>query len=174
MAWQNEMTIIVRHIIGDIDSTNYTFTDARIEEAILVAAQLFMNEVDVSIVYQIDVDNGIMNPDPTTTPTANAWRDDDFIALVCLRCGLLLTSSLMRTYSLKAISIRDGASSIDTRGIVAGLQQVYNALFKQYDEVKLAYQAGKIGWGKGILGPYSPGSDTANRGYVDYRAGFFN
>ena len=36
MAWQNEMSIIVRHLINDLDSSNYTLTDRRIEESILV------------------------------------------------------------------------------------------------------------------------------------------
>ena len=34
MPWQNEMTIIVRHLVNDLNSTDYTFTDDRLEEAI--------------------------------------------------------------------------------------------------------------------------------------------
>jgi hypothetical protein len=49
MAWQNELTIIVRHIIGDLDSDNYSFSDSRIEESILVAAQLIHNEMEFVI-----------------------------------------------------------------------------------------------------------------------------
>ena len=46
MAWQNEMSIIVRHLINDLDSSSYTFTDSRVEESILVAAQLVLIEID--------------------------------------------------------------------------------------------------------------------------------
>ena len=173
MAWETEMTIIVRHIIGDLDSDNYNFSDARIEESILVAAQLIHNEMEFFIDYTIEVDNGSLTPDPTTTGVSTSNKDDDFIALCCLRSGLLLTNSLLRTYALKAISIRDGASSLDMRGIVAGLKMVNDDLTKKYEDVKLNYETGKLGFGKVILSPYSPGSDNANRGYIDYRAGYF-
>lgn len=173
MPWQNEMVIIVRHIIGDLDTDNLLFSDSRIEESILVSAQLLHMEMEFNIDYTIEVDNGFLIPDPTTTPVPPSNKDDDFIALCCLRSGLLLTNSLQRTYALKAFSIRDGASSLDMRGIIAGLKIVNDDLSKKYDDVKLAYQTGKLGFGKSILSPYSPGADSANRGYVDYRAGYF-
>jgi len=81
MAWQNELTIIVRHIIGDLDSDNYSFSDGRIEESILVAAQLIHNEMEFLVEYNIEVDNGSLTPDPTTTPVGSSNKDDDFIAL---------------------------------------------------------------------------------------------
>ena len=173
MSWQNEMTIIVRHIIGDLDSENYTFSDSRIEESIVVAAQLIHNEMEFFVDYTIEVDQRSLTPDPTTTAVSPSNKDDDFIALCCLRSGLLLTNSLLRTYALKAFSIRDGSSAIDMRGVVAGLKIVNDDLTAKYQDIKLSYEMGKYGFGKSILGPYSPGSDTANRGYIDYRAGFF-
>ena len=169
MAWQNEMGLIVRHIIDDLDSTNYTFTDSRIEESILVAAQLIHNELEFVVTYLIEVDNMSLTPDPTALNP----KDDDFIALVCLRSGLLLTNSLLRTYALKSFAIRDGASSLDMRGVVAGLKIIYDDLSKKYEDLKLAYQTGKLGLGKVILSPYSPGSDAASRSYVDYRQNMF-
>ena len=39
MSWQNEMALIVRHLVNDLDSSDYTFTNDRLEEAILVSAQ---------------------------------------------------------------------------------------------------------------------------------------
>ena len=174
MAWQNELTLILRHIIGDLDPDNYSFTDSRLEESLLVAAQLIHNEMEFNIIYTIEVDNAILSPDPTLTSTGYSDKDDDFIALCCLRAGLLLTASQLRTYSLKAISIRDGASSLDMRGVVQGLKMVHDDLSKKYEDVKLSYQTGKLGLGKVILSPYSPGADSANRGYIDYRAGYFN
>jgi hypothetical protein len=170
MAWQNEMVIILRHIVDDLDSLNYMFSDSRLEESILVASQLIHNELEFNIEYTIEVDNGFLSPDPTLTSP----KDDDFIALCCMRAAVMLMTSMIKTYSLKSISIRDGASALDTRGIVQGLTQVYKDITTKYADMKFAYETGKLGFGKSILGPYSPGSDTANRGYVDYRAGFFN
>ena len=87
MAWQNEMTIIVRHIIDDLDSTNYQFSNDRMEEAITVAAQLIHNEMEFLVDYNIEVDNRTISPDPTTTAVGANPKDDDFIALCCLRAG---------------------------------------------------------------------------------------
>jgi hypothetical protein len=173
MAWQNEMTIIIRHIIDDLDSSAYQFSDDRIEEAILVAAQLIHNEMEFAVDYTIEVDNRTLTPDPTLTAVPPSNKDDDFIALCCLRTGILFTSSQLKTYSLKAIAIRDGASSLDMRGVIVGLKALHDDLVKKYEDVKLDYQTSKLGLGKVILSPYSPGSDSANRGYIDYRAGYF-
>ena len=80
MPWENEMVIIVRHIIDDLDSTAYQFSDSRVEEAILVAAQLIHNEMEFNVDYNIEVDNGFLTPDPTTTPVGTSNKDEDFIS----------------------------------------------------------------------------------------------
>ena len=40
MSWQGEMTTMVRTLISDVDSTNYTYSTERLETSILVAAQI--------------------------------------------------------------------------------------------------------------------------------------
>jgi len=169
MAWQTEMVLVLRHIIDDVDPDNYMFSDNRLEETILASTYLLQIELEFLNAYQVDVDSGIINPDPTMTSP----KDDDFIALCCIQAGIVLYRSILKTYSLKGVSIRDGASAIDTTSIVGNLKTVYQDLVNKFDHMKLMYQTGKYGFGKSILGPYSPGSDTANRGYIDYRAGFF-
>ena len=67
MPWQNEMTLIVRHLVNDLDSSNYTFTDDRLEESVLVSAQLASLEIDFESTYTIDVDSLTLSPDPTTS-----------------------------------------------------------------------------------------------------------
>jgi hypothetical protein len=160
MAWQNELVIIIRHIVDDLDRGNYQFSDDRIEEAILVAAQLIRKEMDFSINYLIDVDNRVLSPDPTTTPVDGSLKDDDFIALCCLRAGILFTGSQLKTYSLRAIALRDGPSSLDLRGVVAGLKALHDDLNEKYEQAKMEYETGKRGVGQAILSPYSPGSSS--------------
>jgi hypothetical protein len=169
MAWQNELVLILRHIIDDVDPASYKFSDSRLEETILASTYLLQVELEFLNAYQVDVDSGTLNPDPTTTYP----KDDDFIALCTIQAGILIYRSMLKTYSLQSFSIRDGASSLDTSNIIAGLKVVYQDLVNKFDHMRLMYQTGKYGFGKSILGPYSPGSDTANRGYIDYRAGFF-
>ena len=170
MAWQNELTVIVRHIIDDLDSSAYTFADSRIEESILVAAQLIHNELEFNVQYTIEVDNGILTPDPTTV----APKDDDFIALCCFRSAIMLMTSLVKTYALKSINIKDGPSWLDTRDIVKNLKLLLDDINSKYDNMKLAYQAGKLGYGKAILSPYAPASAIFTTNYSeDFRGGYY-
>ena len=173
--WQTEMTIIIRHIIDDLDSNNYQFTDSRIEEAILVAAQLIHNELEFSTQYIVDIPNKTISPDPTTTSVGEDPKDDDFIALCCLRASILFTGSQLKTYSLNSILIRDGASLLDTRTVISGLKALHDDLTQKYEAIKLDYQTSKLGLGKVILSPYSPGSFAWNSSYYnrDGRAGIF-
>ena len=169
MAWQNEMVVVLRHIIDDLDPNNYTFSDSRLEETILASTYLLQVDMEFINAYQINVDEGSLIPDPTTTFP----KDDDFIALCTIQAGIILYRSMMKTYSMKGFIISDGPSSLDLSKVVSNLNTIYKDLCDKFDHMVLMYKTGKYGFGKSILGPYSPGSDTANRGYIDYRAGFF-
>ena len=122
MPWQNEMTLIVRHLVNDLDSSSYIFTDSRLEEAVLVSAQLASLEIDFENTYTIDVDSVSLSPDPTDSSN----KDDSFINLVSLKTSQMLLGSELKTHSLNAISLRDGPSALDLRGIVAGLKILFD------------------------------------------------
>ena len=131
MAWQNEMSIIVRHLINDLDSSNYTFTDSRIEESILVSAQLVLHEINFDKTYTIDVDGSSLSPDPTTSGS----KDNSFINLVSLKSATVLLGSELKTHSLNAIALKDGPSSLDLRGIVSSLKILFDDINKKYDSI---------------------------------------
>lgn len=162
------MTIIVRHLVNDLDSTNYTFTDSRLEEAVLVSAQLAALEIDFENTYTIDVDSVSLSPDPT----ASTNKDDSFINLVCLKTARMLLGSELKTHSLNAISLRDGPSSIDLRGIVSGLKILFDDINRRYEEAVTQYKLNGV-VGQAILGPYSPGSDSVARTHLSHRSGWF-
>ena len=168
MGWQNEMTLIVRHLVNDLDSTNYTFTDDRLEESVLVSAQLASLEIDFDNTYTIDVDSVSLTPDPTSS----GGKDDSFINLVCLKTARLLIGSELKTHSINAISLRDGASALDLRGIVAGLKILFDDITKRYEEAVTQYKLNGV-VGQAILGPYSPGSDAVARTHLSHRSGWF-
>ena len=168
MAWQNEMSIIVRHLINDLDSSNYTFTDSRIEESILVSAQLVLHEINFDKTYTIDVDGSSLSPDPTTSGS----KDNSFINLVSLKSATVLLGSELKTHSLNAIALKDGPSSLDLRGIVSSLKILFDDINKKYDDAKLEYKMNGI-VGQAILGPYSPGSDAVARIHLGQRSGYF-
>ena len=136
MPWQNEMKVIVRHLVNDLDSSSYIFTDSRLEEAVLVSAQLSSLEIDFENTYTIDVDSVSLSPDPTDSSN----KDDSFINLVCLKTAQMLLGSELKTHALNAISLRDGPSSLDLRGIVAGLRILFDDINKRYEEATMQYK----------------------------------
>ena len=168
MAWQNEMALIVRHLVNDLDSSSYTFTDSRIEESVLVSAQLAALEVDFENTYAIEVDSLSLSPDPTDSTN----KDDSFINIVCLKTAQMLLGSELKTHSLNAISLRDGPSALDLRGIVSGLKILFDDTNKKYDEAKMQYNLNGL-VGLAILVPYSPGSDAVARTHLSQRSGWF-
>ena len=168
MAWQNQMTVIVRHLVIDLISSDYTFTDDRLEEAILVSAQLSALEIDFENSYTIDVDSLTLTPDPTDSSN----KDDSFINLVSLKTSQMLLSSELKTHSLNAISLRDGPSALDLRGIVTGLKILFDDINRRYEEAKTQYKLDGV-VGEAILGPYSPGSDAVARTHLSHRSGWF-
>ncbi len=172
MSWQGQMTTVVRHLVNDVDSSNYTFSTDRVETTILVAAQLLIMNVDFNNTYDINVEASTLSPDPTDSGT----KDDPFIALACLRAACIIVGSEIRKESGNAISIKDGPSAIDLRGVTSTLTVLYQDLCKKYDEALIDYRAGNSVSGQSILGPYSPGSDHVRRGmYSDNRSGgYFN
>jgi len=168
MAWQNEMTVIVRHLVNDLDSSSYEYNDDRVEESILVAAQLSSLEIDFESVYTVDVDSLSLSPDPTDSTN----KDDSFINLVCLKTAQMLIGSELKTHSLNAISLRDGPSALDLRGIVSGLKILFDDINRRFEEAKTQYKLDGV-VGQAILGPYSPGSDAIARTHMNQRSGWF-
>jgi len=166
------MSTVVRHLINDVDPTNYTFTTNRIETTILVAAQLIVMNVDFNNEYEINVEASTLSPDPSDKET----KDNPFIALTCLRAACIIIGSEIRKESGNAISIKDGPSAIDLRGVTNTLTVLYQDLCKKYEDALLDYRAGNSVVGQSILGPYSPGSDLVRKtSYSDGRSGgYFN
>ena len=167
MPWQNEMKVIVRHLVNDLDSSDYTFTDSRLEDEVLVSSQLASLEIEFVNTYAIDVDSVSLSPDPTS-----GNKDDSFINLVCLKTAQMLLGSELKTHSLNAISLKDGPSALDLRGIVSGLKILFDDINKKYEEATTQYKLNGV-VGQAILGPYSPGSDAVARTHLTNRAGWF-
>lgn len=164
MSWQGQISTMVRHLISDVDSSNYKYTTKRLETSILVAAQLLTTETDLKNNYTINVEQCELSPDPTDSGT----EDDDFIALVSLKCACIILGGEVRAESGNAISIKDGPSAIDLRGVSGTLTVLYKDLCSKYEQMLLDYRAGNSLAGHAILGPYSPGSDFVARTHSDY------
>lgn len=170
MSWQGQIGTIVRYIIDDVDPSNYTYSDKRIETTILVAAQLTQMSVDFSQDYSVNVETCTLTPDPTDSDN----EDYAFITLISLRSACIILGSQIRSESGNAISIKDGPSAIDLRGVTQTLAVLYKDLCSKYEQAELEYRAGNGLAGQAILGPYSGGSDLISRNsHGGHRSGGF-
>lgn len=169
MSWEGQMGTIVRHLIDDIDPDNYTYSDHRVETTILVAAQLSQMNVDYAQKYDVNVESCTLTPDPTDPKN----EDEAFITLVSLKAACVILGGEYKKAAGCAISVKDGPSAIDKRGIPASLAMLYKDICDKYEQLVLEYRAGNSIAGTAILGPYSPGSDlvSRNNNYGGHRAG---
>lgn len=150
MAWQSEMTTIVRFLINDIDAT--TYTDGRIQQAICLAAQLTKEDVRFPNDYTVSVSGVTISPDPT-----DGTRDNAFVNLVSLKTACLIDQWSFRVKAATAgVRIKSGVDEVDTKGQLDG----YKALIKdgicaEYAKAKWEYEAGNLTPGLAILGPFA-------------------
>lgn len=171
MSWQGQISTMVRHLINDLDSTNYKYSDKRIETSILVSSFLVLNDANFNNSYNINVEQCQLSPDPTDLET----KDDIFVALVALRTSCIILGSEVRSEAGNAISIKDGPSAIDLRGVSSTLMSLYKDLSEKYSDLLRYHVAGNSVAGQAILGPYSPASDYVTRTHndYDYRGNYF-
>lgn len=163
MSWQTTIPVMVRYLINDVDSSNYKYSDSRIEKTTVIGAQFVSLELDFPNVYTVDIATDSISPDPTDSGT----RDNSFINLVALKTACIIVGSEMKTEAANAISIKDGPSAIDLRGVSSTLSVLYKDLCDKYttmtDDYKFTGDTGQA-----ILGPYSPGADFIARTHNDY------
>lgn len=158
MGWYNEMVLILRHLINDLDSSSETYDDDRLEETLIVAAQLIMTQIDFDQTYTIDVDLHSISPDPTLAGS----KDDDFINLTCIKAATIIIGGEAKVLAKQSFTVKDGPSSISVKGAYDATRDL---LDKMNEDLALAiqqYKAGNSVVGKAILSPYTS-SFVANR-----------
>jgi hypothetical protein len=112
MSWQNEITTIVRILINDYVAP-YTYSDERLEQTILVAAQYVQYDVNLDNKYTIDISGGILSPDPTSLQE----KDAIFINLTGLKTACIVDQSTYRTKAaLEGIRAALGPASLSVGG----------------------------------------------------------
>ena len=166
MPWKTDLVLMLRSIIGDLDKAK--FTDERIKQILVVGAYNVLNDADFSSTYTVDVAAVSISPDPISE------TDTDFTTLTVYKSACILLGSEVKTEAGNAISIKDGPSAIDLRGVAASLTNLYNDLCAKYDALLKTYQYNNTLVGQAVLGPYSPGSMVVNANQFDYRGNLFD
>lgn len=164
MSWQEELSTIIRYLINDLDPNNYQYSDERIEITSVVAAQMVILDVSLPTQYNINVQNISISPDPTSDP-----KDNLFVNLTALKAACIILGSEVKTQGMNAISIKDGPSAIDLRGVASTMTLLYQDICSKYkDLLQDAKENLVAAAGQAILGPYSPGADFIARTHNDY------
>jgi len=148
MAWENEMVLIVRHLVDDLGTTE-TYDTTRLEESILVGAQLVTLEVDFDKTYTIDVDGPTITPDPTA-----ATRDNAFINLVCLKTAANILCAEAKASAANSMIVQDGPAKIDLTFQFRSKQTAADKAVKAYQDARFQYVAGNGTGGQAVLGPF--------------------
>ena len=161
MAWSDNMIPLFRAYSGDA-VVPYTYDDARVEQLLVSAAPMVLMELDFDNDYIVDIVGVSISPDPTQT------GEQDFETLVALKAACIVAMSEYRTAAQQGMAVRDGPSSIDTRGRVAGLKEVAKDRCEMYNRARMAYALDGGLSGVAIVGPHltaeSEGAGGAGQG----------
>lgn len=150
MSWNIEIPIIVRSLINDVaDPPEYS--DERIQQLIVVAAQYVIQEINLLNEYTIDIVDKNITPDPTLTN-----RDLDFISFVSLKASCLLDQSTLRTRAAtEGIKAALGPAVLAVGGNIRGFETILKTgPCALYTELKMQYELGNTQLCRAILSPF--------------------
>ena len=143
---------MVRVLINDMDTVSPTYSDARIEQVIPVAATYVQQEANLDNSYTIDVSAVSIAPDPTTPA-----RDEWFVGLTVLKTACILDQSTFRTKAaIDGVRTSLGSASISVSSNLAGFKTILDqgpcALYQQsLNDLNIGNANGVI---QAILSPF--------------------
>lgn len=145
MSWQDDSRNLLRTVCGDVGPT-YEYDDSRMDELILHSAKFVLTETFLTETYTLSLTTGEITPDPV--------GDNWFISLLVLKAWEILAKNEYRVASNKALSIRDGPSSVDGKGVAEHKKQIAEKASVDYENAILSYNAGQYDVGRAVLSPF--------------------
>lgn len=151
MYWQFEIPIIVRNLINDLEDTPI-YSDNRIIQLSVVAAQYVLGEVNLSKQYNIDIVDQTITPDPSDP----ASRDTDFVGFISLKTACLLDQSTFRTKAaLEGIRTALGSANLSVSGNLSGYKTILDkGPCALYDQLTLDHNIGNATAISAVLSPF--------------------
>lgn len=148
MPLQNTLITITRHLINDLD-VDTTYSDSRIQEAIVVAGLIVAQEFSFSTEYTFDLINLDIDPDPVSVP------DNLAVALFTLKAACIIEMNKYQDAVGNSIRVRDGDTEIDTTTGFRGYKDILdNGPCKTYEKLvkdKTIHQS--MGFGGAVMSP---------------------
>ena len=168
MAWQNDMVGMLRVLINDTEAPQ-TYTDARLQNLIVVGAIYVDQELDFDTTYDMDVATTGIAPDPTL----DATKDIPFTNLTVLKSACLTDHSTFRTKALTAgFEAKCGPAVLKTLKHLDGFKDLLTmGPCAAYDELKHQYQMNDTNLLFAIFSPFT--SDDFDANYLSQGDDFF-
>lgn len=151
MYWEIEIPIIIRNLINDLEA-NPAYSDSRIQQLTVVAAQYVINDINLTQQYNIDIINQTITPDPSDPST----RDTDFIGFISLKAACILDQSTFRSKAaLEGVRTALGSANLSISGNLGG----YKTILDQgpcalYDQLKMEHNIGNATAVSAVLSPF--------------------
>lgn len=151
MYWQVEIPIIVRNLINDLEDTP-TYSDNRINQLAVVAAQYVIAEVNLDKTYSINIVSPTIIPDPSDPNT----RDTDFVGFIALKTACLLDQSTFRTKAIgEGIKTSLGSANLAIYGNLSGYKNILEfGPCKLYENLSLDHNIGNATAVRAVLSPF--------------------
>lgn len=169
MSWQLELPLLIRSFINDLGDEPI-YSDERIIQLALVAAQHTIIDIEFTNSYSIDIINQNIIPDPTLLES----KDVNFIGFVALKASCLLDQSALRTRAhLEGVNVALGPAKLDVASNLVGFKTLLEqGPCKMYDQLKTQYVLGDASRVKAVLSPFVGNNfdpQMLNTGRSDYR-----
>lgn len=159
MTWDTYIVILLRNLIGDVDSSNYTYSDARLQTLIASCAVLVQSESSLENSYVVDLTPGSedITPDPVTED------DQFFVVLLSYKAACILAGSRLSSENYDNYRIEDDRTIIDIKGRSRSNETASDNHCDLYDSLVLkgsmTGQDGVRRWGV-VVNTYALGNQT--------------
>lgn len=163
MSWKTDCVGMLRVMCDDTDPNNYTYSDDRMLQILVVSAKLLLQQADFTTVYTISFDTLEVTPDFTISPNI----DQPFENLLLLRAACLIDTGETRQAAKRGFSFKDDTQAYDGRGVAAARAEIMKSggWCKQYETALEDYQNGLIGEvGAAIISPFRTSGYTLGVG----------
>lgn len=144
MAWQDEMTEVLRVLVADTASA--TFSDITLQRTMAVAALQLSQQALFSQTFKGVPSSTSPNITPDPTDAVGNTRDESFLNLCCLKAACIINQGSAMTAAKQAIKVKDGSSYVDLTGILGGnLKLLEKGWCAVFDDELFKYQSGNSG-----------------------------
>ncbi len=131
---------MVRVLINDMEDIP-TYTDKRLQMALLIGAQFVNNEFTMKYNYIIDTNKITISPDPVPgNDTANS--DGWMLNLSALKTSIFMLRNDLKLAALSAWSIKDTDVNIDLRNMAIYKKELLTDLEKMWEQDRANYAVG--------------------------------